>query len=131
MPGGYGPQHGGMRGRGRGRRIINYLQPCLLLMLCRENAHGYNLAAGLEEFGFVPDQYDSSLIYRALREMEDEKLVLSQWDEDSLGPKRRVYNITPLGRQYLDEWMQDLERLQVEINTLMREYNILINKKGE
>jgi DNA-binding PadR family transcriptional regulator len=92
-------------------------------MLCRESAHGYNLANGLQEFGIDPEMVDSSLIYRALREMEAGEFILSSWDDESLGPKRRVYEITPEGKKYLDEWMQDLKRLKVEIDTLMREYS--------
>ena len=121
MPRGQGYGRG-RRGRGRGRRIINYLQPCLLLMLHREPAHGYNLANGLQEFGIDPDTVDSSLIYRALREMEAEEFIISNWDEESLGPKRRVYEITEDGKQYLAEWMNDLNRLKIEIDTLTREY---------
>lgn len=121
MPRGQG--HGrGRQGRGRGRRIINYLQPCLLLMLLREPTHGYNLANGLTEFGIDPDTIDSSLIYRALREMEADGLIISSWDDESLGPKRRVYAITQDGRTYLAEWMEDLKRLKTEIDTLTREY---------
>lgn len=124
MPRGHGR---GQRGRGRGRRIINYLQPCLLLMLSREPAHGYNLANGLIEFGIDPEMVDSSLIYRALREMEAEAFIASSWDDESLGPKRRVYEITTEGKSYLHEWMEDLKRLKVEIDTLMREYQKLQN----
>ncbi len=121
MPRGQGYGHG-RRGRGRGRRIINYLQPCLLLMLHRAPAHGYNLTNGLAEFGLDPDAIDSSLIYRALREMETEEFIQSAWEEESLGPRRRVYEITEDGKIYLQEWMDDLNRLKVEIETLTREY---------
>ena len=129
MPRGYGGGHGG-RGRGRGRRIINYLQPCLLIMLSREPAHGYNLTSGLEEFGIDPDEIDSSLIYRALREMEADTLITSTWDEDSLGPKRRVYQITGAGKEYLAEWMVDLSRLKNQIETLTNVYEKLKSKQG-
>ena len=121
MPGRKGYGHG-RKGRGRGRRIINYLQPCLLLMLYREPTHGYNLANGLNEFGLDPDTIDSSLIYRALREMEADEFIHSSWDDESLGPRRRVYQITESGKTFLSEWMEDLERLKIEIDILTREY---------
>ena len=44
--------------RGRRRRIIRFLQPCLLVMLHRNQAHGYSLLNGLDEFGFDPDRKD-------------------------------------------------------------------------
>jgi len=110
------------RGRGRRRRVMSFLQPCLLVMLHRNEAHGYNLLNGLEEFGFRPGQKDPSLIYRALREMEEIGLVTSEWDEESLGPQRRVYQITQEGESYLDGWIADLRRTRQEIDTLIAAY---------
>jgi PadR family transcriptional regulator PadR len=117
------------RGRGRGggggggrRRVMSFLQPCLLVMLHRRDDHGYNLLNGLDEFGFNPGQKDPSLIYRALRDMEELGLATSQWDQDSLGPQRRVYQITPQGENYLAGWIADLRRTRQEIDALMDAY---------
>ena len=110
------------RGRGRRRRVMSFLQPCLLVMLHRDRAHGYNLLNGLDEFGFKAGQYDPSLIYRALREMEEIGLVRSEWDTDSLGPQRRVYQITPEGENYLENWIADLKRTREEIDALITAY---------
>ncbi len=124
MPRGFG--RGMRQGRGRRqRRIINFLRPCLLLMLQRKEAHGYNLLAGLQEFGFNPDRYDPSMIYRDLRGMEETGFVTSQWDEDSLGPQRRVYKITELGIYHLKEWVNDLRQARQEINNLLEAYENL------
>jgi PadR family transcriptional regulator PadR len=102
---------------------MSFLQPCLLVMLHRSEAHGYNLLNGLDEFGFNPGAKDPSLIYRALREMEETGLVTSQWDQDSsLGPQRRVYQITPEGEDYLSGWVADLHRTRQEINALIAAY---------
>jgi len=102
--------------------VMSFLQPCLLVMLHRNEDHGYNLLNGLEEFGFPPGQKDPSLIYRALREMEEIGLVISQWDEESLGPQRRVYQITPEGETYLGAWVSDLRRTRQEIDNLISAY---------
>lgn len=110
------------RGRGRRRRVMRFLQPCLLVMLHRGEAHGYNLLNGVEEFGFQPGQSDPSLLYRALREMEEIGLVTSEWDSDSLGPQRRVYQITPEGEEYLKGWIADLRRTRQEIDALIAAY---------
>ena len=115
------------RGRGRGggrrRRVMSFIQPCLLVMLHRGPAHGYNLLNGLDEFGFNPDQKDPSLIYRALRDMEDIGLVISEWDPDSsLGPQRRVYQITQDGEDFLASWVADLHRTRLEIDALLSAY---------
>jgi PadR family transcriptional regulator PadR len=117
MPRGYG------HGKGRRRRVMSFLQPCLLVMLHRGEAHGYSLLNGLDEFGFSPGQKDPSLLYRALRDMEETGLVTSEWDQDSsLGPQRRVYQITPEGEEYLTDWVADLRRTRQEIDALFMAY---------
>ncbi len=113
------------RGRGRRRRgkIMRFLHPCLLVLLHRGEAHGYSLLSGLDEFDFRSGGKDPSLVYRALREMEELGLVASAWDADSsLGPQRRVYRITPEGEAHLAEWIVDLRRTRDEIDTLVRVY---------
>jgi len=108
---------------------MSFLQPCLLVMLHRSQAHGYNLLNGLDEFGFRPGQKDPSLVYRALREMEAAGLVTSEWDDDSRGPQRRVYSITPEGAQHLAEWVTDLNRTRQEIDYLMVAYEQMDKKQ--
>ncbi len=115
----------GRRGRGRRRRgkITRFLQPCLLVLLHRGEAHGYSLLSDLDEFGLQFAEKDPSLVYRSLREMEDLGLVSSSWDADgSLGPQRRVYRITPEGEAYLAEWVVDLKRTRDEIEALIHQY---------
>lgn len=111
------------RGAGRRRRVMSFLQPCLLVMLHRGPAHGYNLLNSLDEFGFNPEAKDPSLIYRALRDLEELDMVNSQWDPDSsLGPQRRVYHITPQGENYLHDWITDLQRTKQEIDSLLQAF---------
>ena len=109
-------------GRGRRRRVMSFLQPCLLMLLHRGQTHGYNLLGGLDEFGFNPERLDPSMVYRALRDMEDAGLVTSEWNEDSLGPQRREYRISDLGESHLADWVEDLRRTRGEINALIAAY---------
>lgn len=111
----------GSRGHGR-RRVMSFLQPCLLVMLHRGEAHGYSLLNGLDEFGFNLDRLDPSLVYRALHEMEAAGLVTSEWGDQSQGPQRRVYRITGEGEQALAQWVADLRRTRQEIDYLLSAY---------
>lgn len=110
------------RGRGRRRRVMSFLQPCLLVMLHRGEAHGYSLLNGLDEFGFNLDRLDPSLVYRGLHDMEAAGLVTSEWADESLGPQRRVYRITEEGEQALAQWVADLRRTRQEIDQLLAAY---------
>jgi PadR family transcriptional regulator, regulatory protein PadR len=119
-------------GRGRRRRVMSFIQPCLLVMLHRGTAHGYNLLNGLDEFGIYPGQKDPSLIYRALREMEEIGLVTSKWDPDSsLGPQRRVYQITQDGEDFLRGWVEDLRKTRQEIDALIAAYETAVSRNNE
>ena len=127
-----GQRRKGRGGRRRQRRVMSFLQPCLLVMLHRGEAHGYSLLNGLDEFGFAPGQKDPSLVYRALREMEDLGLVISAWDADSsLGPQRRVYRITSQGEEYLAGWVADPRRTRQEIDALLNAYEQVVQKKED
>jgi poly-beta-hydroxybutyrate-responsive repressor len=92
------------------------------VLLHRGEAHGYTLVNGLAEFGFDPEQLDSSIVYRALRQMEDDHLLLSEWDEDSQGPARRVYRISEAGEAFLTDWIDDLRTTRDEIEALIQAY---------
>lgn len=119
----FGGHHRGRGRRRRRRRVLQFLQPCLLLLLRLGEAHGYVLLTKLERFGFDPERLDPSLVYRALREMEDEGWVQSHWDEESQGPKRRVYTLLQEGEEQLTFWIEDLRRTQSEIDLLLKAYD--------
>jgi PadR family transcriptional regulator PadR len=114
--------------RRRGMRLL--LRPSLLIMLAEDGSHGYELIDQLESLGFDPDCLDSSIIYRDLREMEELGWIESSWDEeDSKGPKRRVYQIKDQGWIQLDEWLESLIHIQGQIADLTERYQQLIAAK--
>lgn len=120
----------GRRGRGRRRRVMRFLQPCLLLLLRSGEAHGYGLLTELERFGFDPEQVDPTLVYRALREMETVGWVQSKPDDRSLGPPRRVLSLTAEGERQLASWIEDLRRTQEEIDRLLEAYGENMPEEG-
>ena len=87
-------------GRDCSRRMGQFLDPALLLLLEQAPAHGYTLLNRMAEFGL--DFLAPTVIYRALREMETKGWVTSTIDEETTqGPPRRVYALTSTGRQVL------------------------------
>ncbi len=124
MPRGQWGRGMGFGGGGGGgmRRIVRFLEPCLLLLLREDATHGYNLLDGLRQFGFAPGTLDASVVYRVLREMEDAGWVSSQWDTAGSGPPRRVYTATPDGEAYLAAWIGDLRHTRDEIDRFISAY---------
>jgi len=128
-------ERGGGRGRGRGGRrrgrgrTVRMLQPTLLLLLHRGPAHGYTLLEQLEEFGM--GGLNPSVVYRALRSMEDKGWVASTWDnEQTQGPPRRVYQITEAGDAALTVWIEDLKDSRRMLDHILQMYERHM-KEGE
>jgi len=61
-------------------------------------AHGYELFSELVRI-CPEEEPDPAGLYRSLREMEEDRLVTSEWDTGDPGPARRVYRITELGQE--------------------------------
>jgi len=120
-----GPGEGRGRGRGWGRGLGHglrrFLDPVLLMRLHLGAAHGYSLLDGLEEFGL--QGLDPSVVYRALRDMEEEGWVRSTWDgQRTQGPPRRTYRITDRGNEVLDLWVKELEGSRSRIERFLEAY---------
>jgi len=112
----------GRRGRGRSRRGVRLLEPALLLLLHHGPSHGYTLLEELGQFGLR--DLNPSVVYRALRDMEDRSWVTSTWDtEQTQGPPRRVYQLTATGDQVLSTCTQDLREVRMAIDHLLGVYS--------
>jgi len=112
----------GRGGRGRARRAVRMLEPALLLLLHYGPAHGYSLLEKLKEFGL--GDLDPSMVYRALRDMEEKGWVVSTWDEkQAQGPPRRVYRLTALGDEVLGGHTQGLLQARGMIDRLLDAYS--------
>jgi PadR family transcriptional regulator PadR len=80
----------------------NYLRACLLLLIGEAPAHGYDL---MEQIGVLGLRtIDAGGLYRALRVMESDGLVHSEWEHLGPGPARRTYRLTDDGREWLHAW---------------------------
>ncbi len=97
-------------------RVERFSEPALLLLLRERPAHGYELLEALPEL--VPgERVDMGNLYRALRSLEEDGLVSSEWD----GAKR-IYDLTGEGRALLDEWAAALARAQDRISVFLTRY---------
>lgn len=92
-------------GRGAGmepRLTGDLLSSSLLAFLRRSNAYGYALVQELSKAG-LPG-FDSTTVYRTLRQLEKAGLVSSFWDTSESGPARRRYSLTTGGETFLSLW---------------------------
>ena len=111
-------QHQQCSGRDCNRRMGQFLDPALLLLLEQAPAHGYTLLNRMAEFGL--DFLAPTVIYRALREMEDRGWITSTMDEETTqGPPRRVYALAPAGRAVLACCIAQLQSTQQVLEYLL------------
>lgn len=96
-----------------------FLQPCLLLLIAESPAHGYDLLERLAEFGF---ERDPGGLYRALRTMEGDGLVRSEWQLSSVGPGRRHYEVTSRGHEQLQAWADGLLATRHVVEAYIQRY---------
>lgn len=92
----------------------SWLQPFLLLALEQWQSHGYELIRRMSAFGF--ETLDRGSVYRTLRQLEKDGLVVSGWDTSKDGPARRLYTLTDAGRIYLNAWAASLRGYQAMLN---------------
>jgi len=100
-----------------------YIQPSILLELYINPSYGYELIQGIQRYGFVEGQAPPGMIYRHLRQLEEEGLVISEWQTEGSGPAKRVYHITPEGREVLALWTQYMERQAKKLTQFVEQFH--------
>jgi poly-beta-hydroxybutyrate-responsive repressor len=108
-------------GAGRWRvraRIERFTEPWLLLLLRGGEAHGYELLEALSD-ELPGERVDMGNLYRALRALERDGLVVSEWRSEAPGPARRVYALTEAGARLLEEWATALESARGTIDAFL------------
>ena len=93
----------------------------MLLLLRERPGHGYQL---LDELPRVlpAGRVDMGNLYRALRSLEEDGLVSSEWHEELPGPAKRTYRLTDAGRALLDRWAEALRSARGEIDLFLERY---------
>ena len=94
--------------------------PYVLLAVSLQRAHGYLIEEYLKTLGYFP--IDMSTLYRTLRQLEKDGLLLSDWEAGPAGPARRVYTLTDAGRAWLDAWVATLDTYRAMIDTFFSLY---------
>ena len=85
-------------------------QEVVLAMLAKEPAHGYQLRARLgQALGPLGDAMNAGQIYVTLTRLEKAGLVTCERaDGQADRPDRKVYTLTPAGRQRVADWLAEV-----------------------
>lgn len=86
----------------------------ILLGILRTPAAGYAIKQQFDQVFAHFWAADLPQIYRTLNRMEREGLLSATREPSDKGPDRRVYQVTPSGRQALREWLTTAPTLSTE-----------------
>lgn len=103
-----------------GRTLARLLQPAAMVVLAAEPLHGYRVAERLRSLAmFQGHRPDPTGLYRLLKSMEEDGLVVAAWDLADRGPARRRYSLTTQGRACLARWQQTLQAYHAAVGELL------------
>jgi PadR family transcriptional regulator PadR len=102
-----------------------YLQASLLLGLLHKASYGYELIQNIQRYGFIEGDPPPGMVYRHLRQLEEDGLVSSRWETGGTGPAKRMYNITDDGGEVLEIWIGYMKRQSKKLNDFIKMYQEL------
>jgi PadR family transcriptional regulator, regulatory protein PadR len=92
--------------------LYRFVEPVLLFLLKRKGqSYGYELSGELADCALTDAEIEAAALYRTLRQLEKNGFVRSEWDSGHSGPARRLFMLTELGEQHLEEWLAVLDHL--------------------
>ena len=90
----------------------------ILGALATEPLHGYEIVRRIKETGGA-GKLSEGQIYPYLHKLESQGLVTAEWQTDTGGAPRRVYQITPDGRKELDNQRALWKRFTMGVDSLL------------
>ena len=94
--------------------------PILILAVLAEGArHGYAIAREIERRSSDALSVGEGALYPALRALEREGLVQSEWQTQPSGPARRVYTLTDAGQVKLSSQVRAWSRFSQAVNDIL------------
>lgn len=102
----------------RAESLKGHLEGMLLAVLDEGPLHGYAVLEALRLRSGGHIDLPSGTVYPALHRLESMGLTVSDWSEVG-GRRRRVYRITPSGRQALTEHRRSWQEMATVVTQVM------------
>jgi len=98
--------------------------PILILAVLTDGPrHGYAIAREIERRSREALSVGEGALYPALRALEREGLVQSEWQTQPSGPARRVYTLTDAGQAKLAASLKSWSRFSQAVNDILGDTN--------
>lgn len=94
------------------------LEFCILAILSKEEAYASELIRTLKDARLLVVE---GTVYPLLTRLKNDGLLKYRWEESSTGPPRKYYDITPLGKEFLEELKKTWGQLTESVNSVTAE----------
>ena len=91
------------------------LDYCILLCVSKQEAYTNDLLGQLKDAGLLVME---GTLYPLLSRMKNNGWLTYRWQESTEGPPRKYYDITPEGRQMLQELENEWEAISASVNKI-------------
>jgi PadR family transcriptional regulator PadR len=95
----------------------------ILAVLSDGPRHGYAIAREIERRSHEALSMGEGALYPALRALEREGMVLSEWETQPSGPARRIYTLTDAGQAKLASQIRAWNRFSQAVNDILGDAN--------
>jgi PadR family transcriptional regulator PadR len=97
----------------------------LLALIAEEPSYGYEMVDKLQARGL--ELISEGSIYPTLSRLQKAGLIIGYFVEiDGRGPPRKYYRIADSGRERLNEWTREWERLSSGVTTVLLESGAIV-----
>ncbi len=93
------------------------LELCILSILSRGDAYTTDLINRLKEAQMLVVE---GTLYPMLTRQKNAGLLSYRWEESPQGPPRKYYNLTPEGREFLQNLEEDWDSLVETVNAIRK-----------
>jgi DNA-binding PadR family transcriptional regulator len=105
-----------------GDQLRGHLETMILSALERSEAHGLEILRRLEEAGCGLLRLKEGSLYPALYRLEEATKIEAAWEEQGhgrRGARRRIYRLTRLGKQDLEQGRADWQRFVTVVGGIL------------
>lgn len=95
------------------------LEGCIVKIISKEETYGYEIVTRLQDFGFCDVKEGST--YPILVRLEKRKIISSIYKESPLGPKRKYYFLTDIGKEFLSEFEIAWNDVRKTVDSILKE----------
>ncbi|MGH4117494.1 PadR family transcriptional regulator [Clostridium sp.] len=95
------------------------LEGCILKIILQKETYGYELYSSLKNNGF--DDLSEGTLYPLLIRLEKNGLLSSISRDSPLGPKRKYYSLTKLGKDEFSDFCNSWDKISKSVNKILGE----------